>query len=110
MLNILTATVFPQDAWGATPTFAGEMHIALSGVISLVSVLYMVLFGGWFHRIRIATIFLQYTIATIVLVLLSAGWFMASYGSPVMGIAERVTILVGFQWTVILAIVVLKND
>jgi hypothetical protein len=27
-----------------------------------------------------------------------------------MGISERAAILVGFQWTVILAVIVLKND
>jgi hypothetical protein len=110
ILNILTATIFPQDAWGSTPTFYGQMHITVSGVISLLSILYMVLFGFWFHRTGISAFFLPYTIATVVLVVMSAGWFMASYGSPVMGIAERATILIGFQWTVLLAAVVLKND
>jgi hypothetical protein len=109
-LNILIATLFPQDAWGSTPTFAGEMHIALSGVISLLSILYMLLFGVWFHRTTIAILFLPYTIATVLLVVLAAGWFMASYGTPLMGIAERVTILSGFQWTVLLAALVLKNE
>jgi len=110
ILNILTATVFPQDAWGSTPTFPGEMHIILSGVLSALSILYMILFGIWFQRIGIAKFFLMYSIATVIGVVLAAGWFMASYGSPIMGLSERVTILVGFQWTILLAVVVLKND
>jgi hypothetical protein len=109
-LNILTATIFPQDAWGSTPTFQGEMHIILSGVLSVLSILYMILFGVWFHRTRIATFFLPYSIATVTVVILTAAWFMASFGSPIMGISERVAALVGFQWTVILAVIVLKND
>jgi hypothetical protein len=110
ILNILTATIFPQDAWGSTPTFYGELHIIISGVLSVLSILYMILFGVWFHRTRIATFFLPYSIATVTVVILAAGWFMASFGSPIMGISERAAILVGFQWTVILAVIVLKND
>jgi len=110
ILNILTATVFPQDAWGSTPTFYGEMHIIISGVLSVLSILYMILFGIWFNRTRIATFFLTYSIATVIGVVLTAGWFMAGYGSPIMGISERITILSGFQWTVLLAVIVLKND
>jgi hypothetical protein len=110
ILNILTATIFPQDAWGSTPTFYGEMHIIISGVLSVLSILYIILFGVWLHRTRIATFFLPYSIATVTVVIPTAGWFMASFGSPIMGISERVAILVGFQWTVILAVIVLKND
>jgi hypothetical protein len=110
ILNSLTATVFPQDAWGSTPTFYGQMHIIISGVLSLLSLTYMILFGVWFRRTRIAPFFLAYSIATVIGVLLTAGWFMASYGSPMMGISERVTILVGFQWNLLLAVIVLKYD
>jgi len=110
VLSILTATIFPQDAWGSTPTFYGEMHIIISGVLSVLSILYMILFGVWFHRTRIATFFLPYSIATVTVVIPTAAWFMASFGSPIMGISERVAALVGFQWTVMLAVIVLKND
>ena len=110
ILNVLTATVFPQDAWGSAPTFHGQMHIAVSGIISVLSIIYMILFGVWLHRTRIAPFFLVYSIATVIGVVLAASWFMASYGSPIMGISERVAIFAGFQWTVLLAVVVLKND
>jgi len=40
-LNILTATIFPQDAWGTPSTFPGEMHLILSGVISILSIMYI---------------------------------------------------------------------
>jgi len=110
ILSILTATVFPQDAWGSTPTFAGEMHMIISGAIALPSVLYMLLFGVWFHHTGIATFFMTYSIATVVAVMLATAWFAASMGGPLMGISERVTILGGFQWTFVLAVVVLKND
>jgi Protein of unknown function (DUF998) len=110
ILSILTATVFPQDAWGSAPTFAGEMHMIISGVIALPSVLYMLLFGVWFQRTGIATFFRTYSIAAVVAVVLATAWFAVSTGGPLMGISERAAILVGFQWTFVLAIVVLKND
>ena len=110
ILSILTATVFPQDAWGSTPTFFGEMHMIISGVISLLSILYILLFGVWFHRTGITTFFRTYSMATVAAVVLTAGWFAVSIGGPLMGISERVTILVGFQWTFLLAVMVLKND
>jgi hypothetical protein len=110
ILSVLTATVFPQDAWGTTPTFFGEMHMIIHGVISLLSILYILLFGVWFHRTGIARFFRAYSMATVVAVLLTAGWFAVSIGGPLMGISERAAMLVGFQWTVLLAVIVLKND
>jgi hypothetical protein len=35
---------------------------------------------------------------------------MVSYGSPLMGISERAAAIIGFQWTILIAAVVLKND
>jgi hypothetical protein len=109
-LNILTATIFPQDAWGSPSTFFGEMHIILSGVISILSIMYILLMGIWFHRTRISPNFRLYSIATVVAVVISAGWFMVSFGSPIMGLTERLAILVGFQWTFILALLILNHD
>ena len=110
ILNILTATVFPQDPWGAQPTFAGEMHMLVSGGLSILSALSMILFGIWFKRTEMAPFLLPYSIVTVIAVFVSAGWFMINAGSQIMGIAERVTILIGFQWIVVLAIIVIKND
>ena len=110
VLNILTATIFPQDAWGATPTLFGRLHIILHGFISILSLLYIALFGFWFHRTGIAKFFRIYSIATVIGAVIAAGWFMVSYGNPLMGISERIAAVVGFQWTILLAAVVLKND
>ena len=109
-LNILTATIFPQDAWGSPSTFFGEMHIILSGVISILSIMYILLIGNWFHRTGISLNFRTYSIATVVAVVLAAAWFIASFGSQIMGLSERLTILVGFQWTFILALLILNHD
>ncbi len=103
-LNVTTATIFPQDAWGSTPTFVGEMHIRISGFIGLISLFYMLLIGIWFIRTGIASRFGIYSFITIGLVVISAALYMANTGSPYMGLTERITILIGFQWTFTLAL------
>ena len=104
LLSVTTATIFPQDAWGSTPTVRGQLHQILSGVVGLLSMLSMVLIGIWFNRAKLFPGFGTYSFVTVGLSLVSAGWFVANVGSPIMGLAERITILVGFQWTFILAL------
>jgi hypothetical protein len=104
LLSLATATVFPQDAWGSPPTFPGEMHKILSGVIALLSILYMALIGIWFKRGGLFPGFGTYSFITILAVFLSGGLFAAKMGSPIMGLCERIVILIGFQWTFILGL------
>jgi len=103
-VSVATATIFPQDAWGSTPTFAGEMHKLLSGVIGLLSDFSMLLIGIWFIRSEIFPGFGTYSFITIGVVIISAGFYAANIGSSIMGLTERITILVGFQWTFIFAL------
>ena len=70
----------------------------------------MLLFGIWFRQAEIAKFFCVSSPATIVGAVLSGGWFAASVGNPIMGITERVAILVGFQWTFFLSILVIQSD
>jgi hypothetical protein len=102
-VSVTTATIFPQDPWGATATFAGEMHKNLSAAIGLLSGFSMLLIGIWFFRTKTSKEFGIYSFITIGLVVITAGLFAASIGSPYMGLAERITALVGFQWTFTLA-------
>lgn len=104
LVSMTTATVFPQDAWGSPPTFAGEMHKTLSGVIGLLSILSFLLIGAWFKRDGIFSGFWPYSLITVILVVLSTGFYVANMGGPLMGSTERITILLGFQWTFILAL------
>jgi hypothetical membrane protein len=104
LVSVATATIFPQDAWGSPPTFRGQMHQNLSGIVGLLSMLSMVLIGIWFNRTKLFLGFQTYSFVTVGASLLSAAWFAANLGSPIMGLTERVTILVGFQWTFVLAL------
>jgi hypothetical membrane protein len=104
LLSVTTATIFPQDAWDTPATFTGEMHKILSGVISLLSMLSMTFIGIWFHRTKLFRGFGIYSFITVVVIVPTAGFFMAEWGSPIMGLAERIPILIGFLWTFILAL------
>jgi hypothetical protein len=104
VLSITTATIFPQDPWGSPPTFPGQMHINLTGIVGLLSMLSILLLGFWFTRTDLFPGFGIYSFITVGIVILSAGFFVAKLGSPIMGFAERITILVGFAWTFILAV------
>ena len=94
----------PSICLGFCPTFPGKMHEILSGVVGLLGILYMLLLGIRLNRAEIFPGFGTYSFISIGVVVLSAGFFIATLGSPLMGITERITILVGFQWTFILAL------
>jgi hypothetical protein len=103
LVSVTTATIFPQDPWGSPPTFPGEMHKIMSGIVGLLSMLSMLLVGFWFNRAKIFPGFGTYSFITIGIAILSTGFFVASLGGPLMGLAERIAALVGFLWTFILA-------
>lgn len=104
VVNVATASVFPQDAWGSPATFAGEMHKILAGVLALLSILSTFLMGIWFHRANIFPGFGIYSFITVAIIVLSGGFAVANLGTAIMGLTERITILVGLQWTFILAL------
>jgi hypothetical membrane protein len=104
VLSLTSATIFPQDAWGSPPTFPGKMHITVLGIIGLISILYILFLGIWFHRTKIFPKFRTYSFITIGAVMVSTGFFLATWGSPIMGINERISGLIGFQWTFYLAL------
>jgi hypothetical protein len=104
LASVLSATLFPQDAWGSALTFAGQMHRFVHGVISLLSILYLMLIGIWMDRAEGFPRFRTYSFITAGAVVLSAGFFVANLGSPLMGLAERISGLIGFQWTFVLAL------
>jgi hypothetical protein len=103
LASITTATIFPQDPLGSTPTFAGRMHQNMSGVVALSTVASMLLLGTWFRRTGLWPRFWAYSLLTAVAVLVTGGLFMAAVGGPWMGLAERISAFAGFQWTFVLA-------
>jgi hypothetical protein len=80
------------------------MHQFVHGVISLLGIVYMMLIGIWINRAEGFPRFQTYSFLTVGAVVLSAGFYMANLGSPIMGLAERISGLIGFQWTFVLAL------
>jgi hypothetical protein len=104
LVNILTATLFPQDAWNTDPTFQGEMHKILAGVLALLSIISTLMFGIWFQRAGVFPYFGVYSFVTAAILIVTGGYAITKLGSPIMGLTERITILVGLQWTFLLAL------
>lgn len=103
VMNIATATIYPQDAWGSPPTFQGEMHKILAGVLAILSILSTLLLGIWLNRTDLFPGFGTYLFITVGVLVLSGDFAVVKLGSPIMGLTERNTILAGLQWTFILA-------
>ena len=104
LVNIATATIFPQDAWGSPATFPGEMHKVLAGVLALLSMSSTLLLGIWLKRAGIFPGFGTYSFITFAIVLLTGGFAITKLGTPIMGLTERITIAAGMQWTIALSL------
>lgn len=109
-VNVATATVFPQDAWGAPSTFPGEMHKILAmGVLPVLFILSTLLMGIWLNRASIFPGFGTYSFISVGIVLLSGVLTMMTMGTPIMGLAERIVILACNQWTFVFALRIFKG-
>jgi len=103
LVNVATATIFPQDAWGSPQTFAGQMHKILAGVLAFLSILSTLLIGIWLNRAGIFPGFGTYSLITVAILVVSGGFAVTKLGTPIMGLTERVTIFAGLPWTFLLA-------
>ena len=103
LVNVATATVFPQDAWGAPPTSAGQMHKILAGVLAFLSILSTLLMGIWVNRAGLFPGFGTYSFVTVAVLVLSGGFAVTKMGTPIMGLTERITIFAGLPWTFLVA-------
>lgn len=103
LLNVTTATVFPQDAWGSPSTFPGQMHKILVGLLAFLSIVSTLLIGIWVSRSGVFPGFGTYSFITVGVLILTGGIAAVKLGTPIMGLTERIAILVGLQWIFILA-------
>jgi hypothetical protein len=105
VVNIFTATLFPQDAWGTPMTFPGQMHkILVLAVMLPFSVLSTLFVGIWTRQAGVLPGFAMHSYVTIAVVVLLGGVSGATMGGPWMGVSERLAVLAGFQWTFTLAL------
>jgi hypothetical protein len=101
----IATAIFPQDASGAPPTFAGVLHgILVFGVLVPFTILSTLLIGIWLKQADIFPWFRTYSFITIGASILLAGLAGATLDTPIMGLTERLGVLAGFQWTFVLAL------
>jgi hypothetical membrane protein len=109
LVSIVMTLFFPMDPRGSPATTAGLVHLILAGVESLGSILAILFFtlGTRDHGA-----FWVYSLVSVILVFVSGAFaaVTASLGSPVLGLAERVTIGLFLQWIAALSIKLVKED
>jgi len=111
ILNFITGFVFLQDPMGKPMTFSGMMHIALVGIMALLSLTVPLLFGLWLVDKDLLSGFGEYSIFSAFAILVSglATLVITKLEKPLLGLIERVTIGVFIQWTVVIAIKLLLS-
>jgi hypothetical protein len=108
ILHVFSAVLFPQDPWGSTLTFPGMMHFNIHGIITIFSLFSMISLGFWFKKTGIFPEFRFYTAITIILAVIASVFFMVNLGTQIMGLAERIAALIGFQWIFVLSLWMFK--
>ena len=93
-----------MEAVGSAATTAGTIHLVLAGASSLLTVGTAVLYSFAFRREIAFRRLSAYSSATALLLILTAPAAVASIGSDVMGLFERVTIGVFLVWVVVVSI------
>lgn len=108
VITILTSAIFPQDpqhAWDQSPTFAGQIHKILAmGALPMLSLASTLMIGIWMHRTGVYAGFGIYSYITLGAVFLAAGVTFSTMQLPILGLTERMTVLVIQQWTFVLAL------
>lgn len=99
-LGVLLQLFFPQDPGGPAVTFAGTMHLVVSGITALGTMLAILCAALWFRARSDLRPFTPHSIITLIVVFVAglAAAGAASSGSPIMGMIERVPILAFQQW------------
>ena len=101
--NFLTAAVFPQDPVGAPMTLPGKMHIALVGLMSVMSMIATALLGVWARQVDALAGYGTYTLTSLGVMLVTGLLAVFTSGSRWMGLTERLTVGAVLQWNVVTA-------
>lgn len=106
LIGLLTNLFFPMDARNEPATVTGIIHLVLAGVLSLGTILSTLFLGLGLIKVPYRKGLGIYSLITCGVIVLSGGIAAAAAAnlSPIMGIAQRVTIGAFMQWLFILAI------
>lgn len=108
----LSYSFFPQDMPGTAMTFRGVMHIAVTGLIVPVAILYPLFAGLGFRKLQGYKKFSIYSIVTSMAIFVSGGTSVIFIANkvPFFGLVERINLGSIQLWTVVLAILTLVSD
>jgi len=105
-VGLLMPLFFPMDPRGAPTTSAGIVHLVLAGISSMGTMLSILFIGLWF-KVQVQydgiTLF-SFLSLTVVFVSGMIAAVCAGKASPLMGLAERITIGAFLVWVFVLAI------
>lgn len=106
VLGLIITIFFPMDPRHVALTFPGLMHLVLVGVLSILGIVTVFLFAIWFKKQADYSSYGTYSFISGIFILVTGGLAAASaiIESPIMGLAERLTIAAHFQWTTLVAL------
>jgi hypothetical membrane protein len=105
-LGVILTLFLPMDPRGAEATFAGTMHLVVSGFLSLGTMISILFMGLAFKKDKRWAKYSLYSIISLVFIFVTGGTSAASAGmhSPIMGLLERLTIGGFIQWLFIISL------
>jgi hypothetical protein len=107
LFNSLTGTIFPQDPRdGSVATFAGNMHLALVGIVVVLTFIALILIGIGFNKQRQWKSFRNFSLISLAVMLIFGGIltpYLISNNIELLGLVERVVAYVFQIWSVVLA-------
>jgi hypothetical protein len=112
-IGILGALLFffPQDPRGTTATLAGNVHIFIAGILSLLTIVAVFLNGWGLKSIDGWQKFVGFSYFTSLLIIVSGG--LAAYAvatnSFYGGLAERITIFAFMIWVMVFSYLLLTR-
>lgn len=113
LIGLIGAAIlfFPQDERGTATTFAGTMHIALSGVSSVLTMIAVLLVGIDFLGKKERKLFSYYSFASLVLIVVSGGLAAVNVANntPYGGLFERLVIGFFILWVFVLSAFLLRE-
>lgn len=112
VLGLTITLFFPMEPRHLTMTFTGLMHLVLVGVLSILGIVTIFLFSIWFKKQADYIRYDTYSFITAIIMIIT-GVIAATTAiteSPLMGLAERITIAVHLQWTFFIALKMYRNS
>ncbi len=106
VLGLATAVFFPMDPRTAHLTLPGLMHLVIVGILAILSILAPFLFFIWLKYQSGYARYANYSLLSAILILVTGGYAAVTVitESPLIGLAERITVGIYLQWTFFLAL------